>query len=363
MTFNPSRLALARRRRGLTKSALATAADVSIRTLIGYESGLQDPTEATLVCLAGALRFPLEFFSRPDAEEPPLGASFRAFTKMTATQRSQALAAGALALDLADWIEERFELPEPSVPRYRGVDPETAADSVRNEWGIGERPISNVIHLLESHGVRVFSLAEESRELDAFSFWRRHIPYIFLNTMKSAEHSRMDASHELGHLTLHGFDDVPRGRAEEREASQFGAAFLMPARSVIAEAPRGGRMGDLIAAKRRWRVSLAALAHRMRQVNLLSEWQYRSVFIEISSRGYRTTEPNGIAAESSQVLAKVFRSLRDDGYTRSQLARELAIPLQELNKLIFGLVLTGLDGKGGGGSRTTKTRPALELLA
>lgn len=362
MTFTPSRLALARRRRGLTKKALATAADVSIRTLTGYESGELEPTDATLVCLAGALRFPLDFLARPDADEPPLGASFRAFTKMTASQRDQALAAGALALDLADWIEERFELPAVSVPRYRGVDPETAADAVRNEWGIGERPIANVIHLLESHGVRVFSLAEESRELDAFSFWRDHIPYVFLNTMKSPEHSRLDAAHELGHLVLHGFDDVPRGRAEEREANHFGAAFLMPARSVVAEAPRGGRIGDLIAAKRRWRVSLAALAHRMRQLGLLTEWQYRSVFIEISTRGYRTNEPNGITSESSQVLAKVFKALRDDGYTRAHLARELALPVPELNKLIFGLVLTGLDGKGGGGARG-RQQPALELLA
>lgn len=362
MTFTPSRLALARRRRGLTKKALATAADVSIRALTGYEAGLHEPTEATLVCLAGALRFPIDFFSRPDAEEPPLGASFRAFTKMTATQRDQALAAGALALDLSDWVEERFSLPAPSVPRYRGVDAETAADSVRNEWGIGEKPIANVIHLLESHGVRVFSLAEESRDLDAFSFWRRGVPYVFLNTLKSAEHSRMDATHELGHLVLHGFDDIPRGRLEEREANLFGAAFLMPRRSVIAQAPRGGRIGDLIAAKRRWRVSLAGLAHRMRQLELLTEWQYRSVFIEISSRGYRTNEPHSITAESSQVLAKVFRALHNEGYSRGRIAGALALTTQELNKLIFGLVLTGLDGKGGGGGRH-RERPALQLLA
>ena len=33
--------------------------------------------------------------------------------------------------------------------------PETAAEAIRSEWGLGERSIPNLIHLLEAHGVRV----------------------------------------------------------------------------------------------------------------------------------------------------------------------------------------------------------------
>jgi hypothetical protein len=42
--------------------------------------------------------------------------------------------------------------------------------AVRSEWRLGERPISDMIHLLKAHGVKVFSLVEECRELDAFRF-------------------------------------------------------------------------------------------------------------------------------------------------------------------------------------------------
>lgn len=360
--FTPARLALARRRRGLTKKALSEKVGISIRSLTRYESGLQEPTPETIEQLASALEFPPEFFSRPDPVQlSPTGASFRALTKMSATKRDQALSAGELALEFAGWVNSRFDLPKVDVPRYRGIAPGTASEAVRNEWGLGERPIRNMIHLLETKGVRVFSLAEETRDIDAFSFWEDGIPYVFLNTMKSAEHSRMDAAHELGHLVLHSQHEDFR-RNEEHEANLFSGSFLMPRGSVIAEAPRGGRIADLISAKQRWGASLSALAYRMHELGILSDWQYHSVFVEISRTGYRTREPNGIEQESSSVLAKVFKLLRDQGIRRADVARALDLPPQELQKLVFGLVLSGISGKA---TETTSEGgpPALHVIS
>jgi Predicted Zn peptidase len=200
-----------------------------------------------------------------------------------------------------------------------------------------------MIHLLEAHGVRVFSIIEDCHQMDAFSFWRGTAPHVFLNTMKSAEHSRLDGAHELGHLVLHWKGGV-RGRDAEREAQMFGAAFLMPRGSVIAEAPRSGKLNQLVKAKRRWNVSVAALAYRMHELKLLTGWQYRSLFIEISRNGYRKSEPNPCQNETSQVLAKVFKALREDGLTMADVADALNIYPDELNKLIFGLVLTPVAG-------------------
>jgi len=330
--------------------------------LTSYEKGEYEPSPLTVARLAEVLKFPVEFFSGPDLDEPPLyGASFRALSSLTARQRDQALSSGALALALADWINEQFELPLPDVPRLQGVDAETAAEAVRNEWGLGERPIHNMIHLLESRGVRVFSLSEECLTVDAFSFWRDEVPYVFLNTMKSAEHGRMDASHELGHLVMHWRHESPRGRDAEHEAKQFGSAFLMPQGSVIAEAPRGGNLNQLIKAKRRWNVAVAALAYRMHVLGLLSEWQYRSLFIEISQKGYRRSEPHSIERETSQVLAKVFKSLRDRGTSRREVAKAIGIPVGELKEIIFGLVLTRIEGGSEPNDRATD-HPGLRLV-
>lgn len=339
MLFNPSRLDLARRRRGLPKGVLAERAGLSARILTAYERSEKQPTDETLERLAGVVEFPVDFFNGQPLDEPPLdGSSFRALTSLTARQRDQALSSGALALALADWIDERFRLPEPDVPQHRGVDPETAAEAVRTEWGLGQRTVKNMVHLLEAHGVRVFSLAEECAEVDAFSFWRGPTPYVFLNTMKSSERSRMDAAHELGHLVLH-WRGGPRGRDAEREADAFGSAFLMPRGSVLAEAPRGAALDSLIRAKRTWNVAVTNLCYRMHALGLLTDWQYRSLFIEMSQKGYRKREPNEGPRETSQVFSKVFAALRQEGCSLLHVARELAVPVEELNKVIFGLVL------------------------
>jgi Zn-dependent peptidase ImmA (M78 family) len=117
------------------------------------------------------------------------------------------------------------------------TNPESAAEYVRDRWALGQQPIKNMIHLLESKGVRVFSIAVEAREVDAFSTWKGGVPFIFLNSYKSAERSRFDAAHELGHLILHRHGE-PQGRQAEIDANRFAAAFLMPKAGVLANAPK-----------------------------------------------------------------------------------------------------------------------------
>jgi len=344
MAFSPSRLTVARKRRGLTMAALARVVELSPRIITAYESGDAAPSPHSVDALSRALAFRPSFFAQPEIDEPiPAGASFRAFTTMRAAQRDMALAAGALAMELNRWIESRFTIPEPDLPDLRGHEPEAAAEATRAEWRLGDGAVPNMVHLLEAHGVRVFSLAEECRELDAYSFQRGGRPYVFLNTMKSAERGRFDAAHELGHLLLHRHGG-PVGRAAELEADRFASAFLMPRRAVIARAPRVPSIERLIALKQTWNVSVAALAHRLHALHLLTDWHYRQIFIEMGERGMRRAEPNPSARETSQVLAKVFDALRADGITKAQIAREIAIPSSEIDALVFGLTLTAVRG-------------------
>lgn len=264
--------------------------------------------------------------------------------RMTASQRDAALGAGALAFLLNAWIERRFALPNADVLDLRSEAPETAAAALRQHWGLGERPVKNVVHLLESKGVRVFSLAEQSLEVDAFSLWRNDTPFIFLNTMKSAEHGRFDAAHELGHLVLHKHGG-PHGQYVEREANAFASAFLMPKSSVLAVAPRMPTLAHLIKLKKHWLVSVAALTYRLHSIGLLTEWHYRALMIEISERGYRRSEPESAHRESSQIFLKVFNALRDEGVDKSTVARELQIEPDEITKMIFGLTPTMIENE------------------
>lgn len=363
--FSPSRLTIARHRRAWTKSDLAKHASVSLRSISAYEAGDTAPTEDTLAVLARVLQFPMTFFTAPELDEPSANdASFRAMSTMTAVQRDAALAAGALAIEFSRWLDRRFVLPEPSLPDLRDTDPEAAAIAIRRTWGVGEKPILNLVHLLELSGVRVFSLAEHCREVDAFSLWRHETPFVFLNTQKTPEHSRFDAAHELGHLVLHrhGHGDCEgsardagdsKGRKAEDEANAFASALLMPKTTLLATTPRVPTFAKLVEIKKMWRVSLAALIHRLHRLRSLSEWQYRSLCIEISRQGYRTKEIEGYPhRESSQVLAKAFNELRENKTSHADIARSLHLPLGELEGLLLGLTMSVVEGEGNG-SRPT----------
>ncbi|MFT4048355.1 MAG: XRE family transcriptional regulator [Solirubrobacterales bacterium] len=363
--FEPSRLTIARKRRSLSKKVLAERAGVSARMLTDYENGVAEPSPSTMCNLAGALEYPEAFFAGPPIEELTVDAvSFRALTKMKAAQRDAALSSGAMAVSLHRWIRSRFALPATNVPSLPDCnDPEVAAELVRQAWGIGQRPIPNMVHLLEAHGVRVFTLSEKCVEVDAYSCWVDDEAFVFLNTQKSGERSRMDAAHELGHLVMHRLRESPQGRDAEREAKAFASAFLMPRDDVISvmqDYPTPD-LDELVRLKLRWQVSVAALVYRLNRLGLLTEWHNRNLWIAMSAAEMRSREPEEISRETSQVLRKVFEALRADGTGIGDLARQLMVPTDELSSLLVGLVLVPVSGTGASGT-SQGTSPRLRLV-
>lgn len=340
-TFTPSRLTLARMRRAIRQQELAERCSVDARTVRAWEKGEWPPDEGSLQNLVRVLRFPRSFFFAPAIELIDLDtASFRSLTTLRAAQRDAVHAAGTLTIPLHEWIKARFRLPKLDVPSLRDLSPELAAAAVRTEWGLGDGVAPNMVHLLEYHGVRVFSAYEEVREFDAFSFWADGHAFVMLNTLKSAERGRFDAAHELGHLVLHR-DGSVHGPEAEQQADRFASAFLLPEKGIAAQRPRSPSLKTVLVMKGQWQVSVAAMAHRLSRLGYLSEWQYREMVIEIQRRGWRTSEPEPMKKrETSQVLAKVFGPLRREDETPQSVAREIHLPVDEVQRMVFGLVLT-----------------------
>ncbi|WP_337192667.1 ImmA/IrrE family metallo-endopeptidase [Novosphingobium silvae] len=235
-------------------------------------------------------------------------------------------------------MAERFNLPAADVPTMsENASPEEAAQIVRASWGLGQQPISNMVKLLEAKGVRVFSLSEETNSVDAFSCWRGDQPFAFLNTFKSAERSRFDAAHELGHLVMHRHGAPQDSKQAESEADRFASEFLMPADDVRSRIRHVTCVEDLIRLKLRWGVSVAALNYRVNKLGLASEWQNRSLNIEIARRGYRKNEPAGMLREQSSLWPQVFTSLWQERLTRESIATQLHVPTSELDQFLVHL--------------------------
>jgi Zn-dependent peptidase ImmA (M78 family)/transcriptional regulator with XRE-family HTH domain len=339
--FNIKRLELARKRRRYTSGILSEKAGIAPVTLSRVLNGKQTPDEDTKSRLIAALGFPPEFYELDDPDEiETKSASFRSLSGMTAKERDAALAAGSIAFEVADWLNNAYSLDEPDLLDLgHESDSAAAARTIRQHWGLGEKPIGNLIKILEAKGVRIFSLSETTKNVDAFSLWRNDEPFIFLNTFKSAERSRFDAAHELGHLILHKHGG-PQYRSAEMEANLFASSFLMPAADVRTRLPYVASLNKIIQEKQRWRVSATALCYRLHKLGIISDWQNRTFNIQINQR-FGKQEPYGIEREKSGIWRIVFDDLWQQRKSRARIAHDLSIPESELENLVFGLAAVG----------------------
>jgi Zn-dependent peptidase ImmA (M78 family) len=135
----------------------------------------------------------------------------------------------------------------------------------------------------------------------------------------------------------------------------------MPADSVRARVTPGAGLRQVIDAKAYWKVATVNLARRAHRLTLLTDWQYRSICIALSKRG-RANEPNPLRdPETSQVLAKVLRLLRDENKSKTVLVSDLGIPADELSKSVFGHMFRTVAGDGES-SATSGSRPSRSHL-
>ncbi|MFR9750993.1 ImmA/IrrE family metallo-endopeptidase [Nocardia sp. 004] len=359
----PSRVTLARHRAGLTKTALAAAMAVSARTINDYER--KGPPASAVEALAAVLGCTPEFFALPPVEHLSEDqVFFRARRRASSGQRHAAIAAGQIGIELYEWIDRYFHLPEVSLPEVDNTDPVDTAASVRALWGLGTRPLPNLIQLAESKGIRVLSLPRGTDLVDAFSVWCNGKPYVFLSISKTPERSRFDLAHEIGHLVLH--PGLPEGgNAIEREADRFASALLMPPSVLHSSVPREPSAADIVEYKKYFRVSAMALNYALREAGRLTEWGHRQNCVRLSELGYRSGEPAGMPQhETSRVFGTIFRS-REGRARVAEVAAELGLPVAELHAMTFGTALhTVMANRGEGAKESTRvdTRPSLKLV-
>jgi Zn-dependent peptidase ImmA (M78 family)/DNA-binding XRE family transcriptional regulator len=309
--FEPPRLRIARELVGWSQARLATEVGLTPAAVSQFESGATRPGPDTVARIGTALKIPLGFFAQPLLETHD--GFFRSLRRTAVTDRRRARAMAHVAHDLATPAGSGSRLPPVSIPRLHADLDATAdgieriAGQVRRIWGTPDGPVPNVVEALESHGVVVIRLPLDTADVDAFSLPFPDHPVVVLGTDKNDRaRSRFDAAHELGHLVMHG-DQIWGLPGIERQAHQFAAAFLMPAKQIRHELPESVNWPALFDLKRRWQVSLAALLMRARDLNRMNEATYLTAIKAASARGWRRTEPVplGPPERPSQLLALI----------------------------------------------------------
>ena len=114
------------------------------------------------------------------------------------------------------------------------------------------------------------------------------------------------------------------------------SAFLMPRAAILAAGLQHATLSTIINRKAEWRVSAVALIYRLHAVGVLTDWQYRSLYIEASKKGLRSNEPKSVQRETSQVLEKVLDHLRTQGLSRREIAKAVHLNVEDFDRLVSG---------------------------
>lgn len=342
--ISPSRLQVARLRRGLTKADLANRIGVSPSTLSKWEAD-GPPTSrfaSLLEDLVSTLDFPPAFFTADEVDIPTLERTlFRAGSRATQRQKLAAISSGVNAKILLKWLRAHFNYPSPDIPDLTGVSPAEAARYLRSIWALGDMSIPNSVQLAESKGVAVIGLPPAASAVDAFSIWEDDQPFIFLARRRTPEGTRFDLAHELGHLLLHSKSDPDSTTDREDEANKFASEFLIPTDVIHANLRLHPSLDDILRLKSKLKVSAMAALMAVFNAGKLSDRQFRQYLGILSSRGFRTSEPGSdLQYERSRVFDFVFSS--EGGQSARSIADATHIPIQDLHFLTLNAAASAL---------------------
>lgn len=174
------------------------------------------------------------------------------------------------------------------------------ATLARQRIGIPIDSNNNLLFHLEKAGIFIYE-KYIGDDIDAYSLWTDDDrAYIILGTIReTAVRRNFDLAHELGHLLLHvthefNMQDTESNKILEKEANLFAGEFLLPEEQFIEECASIAKKSNpdaYVDLKRKWEVSLQAIAIRAFQLRLISYQQYRYFYMLINKHNYKQMEP------------------------------------------------------------------------
>lgn len=301
-TFNGKRLREARYYNSLSITQLADKLSISKQMVSKYENGQSSPSLENLFKIMKTLGFPKEFFYYDYGVSLQNGGTFyRSLLTSTQKQKAPSNVLMEAASIYRDFLDSYVEFPHEDNIDLSSYSSEVAAQKLRDYWNLGDKPIQNMINLMESHGLTIIFLPDKMEKVDAFGSYRmvRDNEYYIVAVRKNTSFfkEQFSLAHELAHKVLHASVWNPADldnyeyRLMEKQANEFAAAFLLPMNSFIESVKNINFLDEIFEKKKQWFVSGSAIIQRMKQLSLITEKDYIKYQKQISYKRYRKTEP------------------------------------------------------------------------
>jgi Zn-dependent peptidase ImmA (M78 family) len=216
-------------------------------------------------------------------------------------------------------------------------DVDEFALDVRHAADINEDTgVPNVTRAAERLGCVVLPMENELGKHLGMSTRADETPIIRVsrsNTKVPGDRQRFTVAHELGHILLHSTCPPPESSAQakviEKQAHRFAAAFLLPGDPFLddLDGVSGGRvtLSTLVALKERWGVSIKAMVVRLQQLGRIDADQARSLYKQISARGWNTGEPVHVGNERAVWFGKAMRQRFPDDESFARTAEQFGL--------------------------------------
>ena len=335
--LNPEIVKLAREARYVTQEELSSMLGIEQGTLSKIEKDILPADDTLVQKISTALDYPNSFFYQ-DRKVMTVEGHYRRKVSTPVKQMKQYVA----QMTIAEWhflkLMDEVELPETKLPSWDIVEdgsPAICAKHLREFWKIPKGRIVNLTKLIEDNGIVIIPL--DLGEMAGFSSYiNGNIPVIYINDNLSPDRYRLTVAHELGHLIFHFGKKVDQERDLEGEAYEFAIELLVPESNIRTYFTKVSidKLADL---KSYWYVSMQALLLYANKLGTVTKNQYKYLWIQMGSLGYRKNEPVIIPVEKPGIISEIVNAyISDLGYTKEELASVLQMNLPELERVYFG---------------------------
>lgn len=314
-----------------TVSVLAKAGtSLTKAALSKYEREVSTPKASLLQVLGKAFNVAPDFFLR-EHEAKIAWFAYRRRSRLGVKEQQRIQAVAEERVD--DFLRLRSALNmEPpksfadGIPVMTAEQAENAAMQLRTIWGLGDIPIESLIETLEDCDCIIVDLPDQKDTFDGLAgIANQTYPVVVSRQDVSADRKRFTIAHELGHLVM-DTGDVQTAREEERLADRFAASFLVPSKVAYRELGRKrSRLSfeELALLKQKHGLSIQAWLYRARDLGIIEEGHFNTLFVNLSAAGMRKCEPGEYKGQErpAKFALMVRRALSEGLIDREQAIR------------------------------------------
>lgn len=302
---------------GLTGADLHRLTKISQSWISQVETGAREPAKDRLRVIAEATDTPMSFFYARPSSVPLDSLRFRKMATASRTVTRRISAFYGEGFRVTEEITSRAQYPAPPLPfasaaELADEEIEDLAAQTRVALRLApDKPIPHLTRALERAGIAVAPIVLPDPTGDAVSPTNKHFGVSYWAGIgetaliayfpgPQGDRDRFTLAHELGHLVLHTFR--PHAADPEGEANRFAGAFLVPYERAREEMTDRLTLEGFARRKQAWGVSIQALILRGAAVGNIGDSRKRSLYVQLTQRGWRKEEPVTVGQEEPLLL-------------------------------------------------------------